>query len=115
MDTSNQTIRAWGKYTILYNIKGCKVKELYVVPYGSLSMQKHQLRNELWFVISGSCELYSKMSSGYQLPTRSLRTHSYILIEKDTWHQLVNPFNVPCKLIEIQFGDLCDESDIERQ
>lgn len=115
MDQSNQTLRAWGKYSVLYNTKGCKVKELYVEPHGALSMQRHQLRNELWFVVSGRCELYSKMNSGYQLPTRSLNTHSYVVIEKNTWHQLINPYDQPCKLIEIQFGEICEETDIERQ
>lgn len=115
MDQSNQTLRAWGKYSVLYNAKGCKVKELYVEPQSSLSMQRHKLRNELWLVVSGQCILYSKLSGGYNLPPKNLQLHDYIVIEKNSWHQLSNPFNTACKLIEIQFGDDCYEDDIERQ
>jgi mannose-6-phosphate isomerase-like protein (cupin superfamily) len=31
------------------------------------------------------------------------------------WHQLTNPFNVPVKVVEIQYGDQCIEEDIERK
>ena len=38
-----------------------------------------------------------------------------VKIPVNDWHRLSNPFDKPCKIIEIQYGDLCDESDIERQ
>jgi mannose-6-phosphate isomerase-like protein (cupin superfamily) len=31
------------------------------------------------------------------------------------WHRLSNPFSSPCRLIEIQYGDQCEEYDIERK
>jgi mannose-6-phosphate isomerase-like protein (cupin superfamily) len=31
------------------------------------------------------------------------------------WHQLTNPFDKPCKIVEIQYGNRCVEEDIERQ
>jgi mannose-6-phosphate isomerase-like protein (cupin superfamily) len=31
------------------------------------------------------------------------------------WHQLTNPFDVPLKIVEIQYGSQCDEDDIERK
>jgi mannose-6-phosphate isomerase-like protein (cupin superfamily) len=77
-------------------------------------MQRHFLRNELWLVISGSCTLYSKLDSGYSLPPKNLNTHDFIMIDKNSWHQLSNPYDVACRLIEIQFGEDCIESDIER-
>ena len=30
------------------------------------------------------------------------------------WHQITNPFDQPCHLIEIQYGEACVEEDIER-
>jgi mannose-6-phosphate isomerase-like protein (cupin superfamily) len=30
------------------------------------------------------------------------------------WHQITNPFNETCHIIEIQFGDEVTENDIER-
>jgi mannose-6-phosphate isomerase-like protein (cupin superfamily) len=36
-------------------------------------------------------------------------------ILKGEWHQLTNPFDIPCIIIEIQYGDKCVEEDIERK
>ena len=30
------------------------------------------------------------------------------------WHQIVNPFEEKCRIIEIQYGDSVIEDDIER-
>jgi mannose-6-phosphate isomerase-like protein (cupin superfamily) len=54
------------------------------------------------------------MSSGYVLPTVNLEKYSQINIPIDDWHRLYNPFEEPCKIIEIQYGKSCDEEDIER-
>ena len=35
-------------------------------------------------------------------------------IKKGQWHQITNPFEETCHLIEIQYGDECVEEDIER-
>ena len=36
------------------------------------------------------------------------------LVKKGTWHQVINPYDTPCHIIEIQFGEQTIESDIER-
>jgi hypothetical protein len=38
-----------------------------------------------------------------------------IKIPKNEWHQLTNPFDTPCKIVEIQYGEQCIEEDIERK
>jgi mannose-6-phosphate isomerase-like protein (cupin superfamily) len=96
-------------------VKGCKVKELTVNPKKSLSMQKHFKRHELWHVTEGKCIVNQQMQGGYQLPPLELITHSRLSIPQGDWHQLTNPFNEPCKIVEIQYGTHCEEEDIERE
>lgn len=110
-----KTERPWGYYRVLHDIDGLKVKELTVEPTRSLSMQKHAGRSEFWIVGEGQCVVIQKMFSGYYLPAKTLSRHDTIKIEKGEWHQLYNPFDAPCKIVEIQFGEKCDENDIERQ
>ncbi|NBP57241.1 hypothetical protein EBU71_12050, partial [bacterium] len=38
----------------------------------------------------------------------------HIHISKTEWHQLCNETTEPLKIIEIQYGDRCEEEDIER-
>jgi mannose-6-phosphate isomerase-like protein (cupin superfamily) len=35
-------------------------------------------------------------------------------VELGDWHQITNPFNETCKIIEIQYGKETIEEDIER-
>ncbi len=109
-----KTHRHWGHWRVLYDVPGCKVKELTVLPQCSLSMQRHSKRNEHWIVSEGQCVVNQKMSSGYILPAKTLQLHDTIIIQKNEWHQLFNPFDQPCKIVEIQYGEKCDEEDIER-
>jgi len=109
-----KTHRQWGHWRVLYDIQGCKVKELTVLPERSLSMQRHASRNEHWIVAEGQCVVNQKMSSGYILPGKVLKCHDTFIIQKNEWHQLYNPFDAPCKIVEIQYGEKCEEEDIER-
>ena len=113
------TPRPWGEYRVLYQAgeigRQTKVKELTVEPGQSLSMQRHGHRNEFWFVVSGMCDVHACMPGGYALPARTLRPHQTIEIQAQEWHQLTNPYAVPCRIVEIQFGSECEESDIERR
>jgi mannose-6-phosphate isomerase-like protein (cupin superfamily) len=36
------------------------------------------------------------------------------LVPLGEWHQITNPFDETCHLIEIQYGEECIEDDIER-
>jgi len=109
-----KTERQWGYYRVLHEVEGCKVKELTVDPGKSLSMQKHLMRHEYWLVSEGMCVVNSKLDGGYLLPSRALNKHDEFKVPMGTWHQLTNPFDVPCRIVEIQYGDNCTEEDIER-
>lgn len=110
-----KTERPWGYYRVLHNLPGVKVKELTVDPGQQLSMQRHKNRSELWLVSEGECVVDSCMESGYKLPSTKLHTHQTIQIPKNEWHQLINPTDKPCKIVEVQYGTECEEDDIERQ
>jgi cytidyltransferase-like protein len=109
-----KTERQWGYYRVLHDVTGTKVKELTVEPGKSLSMQKHGHRAEYWHVSHGACIVHSRMDSGYNLPSTLLSEHMHLHIPVGEWHQLVNPYDVPCKIVEIQYGEKCIEEDIER-
>lgn len=110
-----KTLREWGYYRILHDVNGCKVKELTVEPGKSLSMQRHFNRHEFWHVTEGKAILEMSMSSGYALPTMDLVKHSQVQIPQGDWHKLSNPYDTPCRIVEIQYGTECIEEDIERK
>ena len=110
-----KTERQWGYYRVLHEVPGCKVKELTVDPGKSLSMQKHRWRNEYWLVSEGQCIVNSKLEGGYAMPPVHLNKHDEYTILCSEWHQLTNPFDKPCRVVEIQYGKLCEEEDIERE
>lgn len=105
----------WGHYRILHQVEGTKVREITVNPDQRLSMQRHANRSEYWHVTSGKAVVCSTMPNGYGLPALELDTHDNYQVPKGEWHQLTNPFDIPCKLVEIQFGSACNEEDIERR
>jgi cytidyltransferase-like protein len=110
-----KTERPWGYYRVLHEVPGTKVKELTVEPGQTLSMQRHFDRWEHWHVSSGKCIVYIQTDSGYQMPPKTLEKHDQYSVLVNEWHQLANPFDEPCKIVEIQYGLRCAEDDIERK
>ena len=110
-----RTERPWGYYRVLHEVSGMKVKELTVEPKQQLSMQRHNLRAEYWIVSEGQAIVNRTMDSGYVLPPVILQTHDEYCVPVTEWHQLTNPYDVPVKVVEIQYGENCIEEDIERK
>jgi cytidyltransferase-like protein len=109
-----KTGRAWGNFRVLYEEDGIKVKELYIEPGRKLSKQRHAKRNEYWMVAEGEITVESAMSSGYSMPSKTLTKFDTFIVPVGEWHRLVNHSDRPCKIVEIQYGEDCDENDIER-
>jgi cytidyltransferase-like protein len=109
-----KTERPWGYYRVLHEVEGTKVKELTVMPGQSLSLQRHKHRQEFWHVTEGQCNVEQRMPGGYALPTITLNKYSQLSIPQNDWHRIYNPFDAPCKIVEIQYGVQCIEEDIER-
>lgn len=113
-----KTERPWGYYRVLHELQGCKVKELTVDPGQTLSLQRHQNRTEIWLVAEGECMVehhgHAVETDEYLVHT-PLHTHHEYRVPRTKWHRLFNPYDTPCKIIEIQYGLSCDELDIERK
>ena len=105
-----KTERPWGYYRVLHEVPGTKVKELTVNPGCTLSMQRHSSRAEYWQVSEGRCVV-----EGEGKRQTSLDTHDSYHIPTNEWHRLYNPFDQPCRIVEIQYGPNCVEEDIERK
>ena len=105
-----KTQRPWGYYRVLHEVPGTKVKELTVIPGQTLSMQRHSSRAEYWQVSEGRCVV-----EGEHQRQTSLDTHDSYHIPTNEWHRLYNPFEEPCRIVEIQYGPNCVEEDIERK
>lgn len=103
-----RTQRPWGWYRVLEDKITYKIKELIIMPGCSLSMQRHLKRNEHWYILRGSCKLVTGVNEHIALPN-----HSYT-IEKTVWHQAINETTEPCHILEVQYGEICIEADIER-
>ena len=110
-----KTLRQWGYYRILHEDGSTvKLKELTVDPGKALSMQRHDKRNEFWFVSQGIATVYTlNVSTDLEL-LGTYKKHQHIWIDNRQWHQLRNETKEPLKIIEIQYGENCVEEDIER-
>ncbi len=108
--------RPWGYYRVLRSDSpNVKLKELVVDPGKTLSMQRHAKRSEEWFVADGAASVYtiSPSSSDVEL-WRTLYQFDRLSINPNEWHMLSNETDKPLKITEIQWGQECVETDIER-
>lgn len=106
--------RTWGVFYNLFIDKKLKVKELIINPSKGMSFQRHQFRNELWFISQGECYVNFSESDPYQAKEIRLKSHDIFHVKKNQWHQIINKSNKVCKIIEIQYGEKTSEDDIER-
>jgi|TARA_B100001564_G_C20665161_1_gene683406 cytidyltransferase-like protein len=106
--------RLWGSFNNLFEEKPVKVKELIIHSGKGTSYQKHFKRSEIWLVSKGSCEVNYSKNSPDDKERIHLKTFDYFLAPQGQWHQITNPFKEPCHIIEVQYGESCDEDDIER-
>ena len=106
--------RIWGEFFNLFEDDQVKVKELIIEPKKGMSLQKHHKRSEIWLVSQGKCLVnYSKVAPD-KIEEITLDKHNNLHVELGDWHQITNPFNETCKIIEIQYGKETIEEDIER-
>jgi len=100
--------RPWGKYTVLEDTFGYKIKRIVVKPGKRLSLQKHYHRNEHWIVISGTATVIVGNE------TKLLRSNESTFIKMGEVHRLSNEGKIPVILIEAQVGEYTGEDDIIR-
>lgn len=106
--------RSWGSFYNLFEEQQVKVKELIVASGKGMSFQKHFKRSEIWLVSKGSCIVNYSKGNPDNKQNIKLNKFDHYLVPQGEWHQITNPFEETCHLIEIQYGDECVEDDIER-
>ena len=100
--------RPWGRYLVLEEGPGWKVKRIDVAPGKRLSYQRHKSRAEHWMVVAGRARVT------LQGEVLELAAGSTVDIPPGSAHRVENPGEVPLTFIEIQRGEYLGEDDIER-
>ena len=103
-----------GKFFNLYQDHEIKLKELIINPKKGMSLQRHFKRDEIWFISKGECKVKHKAKQAKHYAEQHLRLHDVFKVTKEDWHQIFNPFEEECRIIEIQYGKETSELDIER-
>lgn len=107
--------RKWGKYITCYESinSGVKVKRLTILPGQSISMQYHNHRSEVWFVESGCGTVYT-LDGDRETTVCEVAMHDRYIVETQQWHRLENTGDCDLCIVEIQYGEMCNEEDIVR-
>ena len=110
------TERDWGYWRVLDDkqpVLPIKVKELVIKPRHSLSMQKHNHRSEMWYVLDGKVDIDTEYNGIAQ--THTLHSRQHFVINQDVWHRAYNTSDKDVYILEVQYGEQCIEDDIERK
>lgn len=100
--------RPWGYYQILLDEPTQKVKRIVVYRGQRLSLQRHRLRAEHWFVVEGQAVV---SRNDAEIPCSAGEA---VDIPRGAWHRIRNPGTENMTFIEVQTGDYFGEDDIER-
>lgn len=98
--------RSWGKYTLLTESEGYRVRKVEMNPGASLTMQMHYHRSEHWTVISGTGKTIIDGKESIFIENQST------YIPMGVKHKLSNPGKLPLIIIEVQSGKYINEDDI---
>ncbi len=99
--------KPWGSYTDIHRSKEVVFKKIIVTPQKRISLQTHNMRDECWFVASGS----GKMEVGTEV--WFVRRGCSFFIKKRVKHRIENTGKEDLVIYEMQMGE-CSEDDIVR-
>lgn len=100
--------RPWGYYTVLADEEDHKVKRIVVYPGKRFSLQRHRLRTEHWYLLTGEAIV---TLDGREI---TLRKGEMVDIPCGAAHRLQNTGGAEAAFIEVQTGEYFGEDDIER-
>jgi glycosyltransferase involved in cell wall biosynthesis/quercetin dioxygenase-like cupin family protein len=106
--TTREDHRPWGFYQILSDENTFKNKKIVVYPGKRLSLQRHQHRDEHWFVVSG--QGIWTLDGG----DKRLVAGQSVDIPRKSVHRIQNDGMENLVFTEVQTGDYFGEDDIER-
>ena len=100
--------KPWGSYQVLEEGTYYTVKKIIVNSGGKLSLQSHQHRSEHWIIAEG--EAVVTINDEIKI----LKENETIFISRESKHRLANESAKKLIIIELWYGDILDENDIER-
>lgn len=99
--------RPWGWFETIEERENYKLKKIYVSPDQQFSLQYHNHREEHWVVVEGDGII---TLNGITFPVNV--GHSFKIGVKHVHRMKAGPNGV--LFYEVQMGDKCEETDIER-
>jgi D-beta-D-heptose 7-phosphate kinase/D-beta-D-heptose 1-phosphate adenosyltransferase len=106
--------RVWGEFSDLFQDDVVRVKELVIESGKGISYQRHFKRSEMWFISKGRLNVKHSFSTPENFQVHTIEKDQFFHVKQGDWHQAYNPFDEPCHIIEIQYGEETTEDDIER-
>ena len=100
--------RPWGRYRVISEGVGYKIKLLFINTGHKISLQAHQRRAEHWFVICGVANIINAGKNYI------LSSGESTIIPVGSWHRVSNVQDDMLCILEAQLGDYLGEDDIER-
>ena len=108
LNSQNIFYKPWGHYEIFINSKNYLVKKLTVKPDHRLSLQFHKHRSEHWVVVEGIAQI----TKGRTKTILKKNQSTYIPVGQV--HCINNIGKKKLEIIEIQIGEILEETDIIR-
>ena len=108
IESGSTNVRPWGRFAVLDDAAGYKVKRLEVDPERRLSYQKHAARAEHWTVVRGEAHV---TLDGREV---DLGPGQSIDVPMGAAHRLENRRGERLVVIEVQRGRYLEEDDIVR-
>ena len=100
--------KPWGAFEVIYEDRFTKVKKIFIVPEGKLSLQSHENRSEVWTIIYGG-GVVEVDGEKWEVAKGDV-----VQIPVGEKHRVENTTEEPLVFIEVQWGKSFEESDITR-
>lgn len=100
--------RPWGRWEVVDTGERFTVKRISVKPGAKLSLQRHRHREEHWVVVSGRARVTRDAE------TLELGPSQAVFIPRGAVHRIECLGDEPMMFVEVQYGEVLDENDIER-
>ena len=107
-DIGDHEERPWGNWRVVDAAATFITKRVEVKPGHRLSLQYHHHRSEHWVIVAGRGE------TTVGEITRAVAPGDYVVIPCGALHRIHNTGEELLVFVEVQFGELLDESDITR-
>lgn len=107
-DVGDYEDRPWGNWRVVDAGATFITKRIEVMAGQRLSLQFHRHRSEYWVIVDGSGEATIGGTKA------QLRPGDYVSIPCGATHRIHNTGTAPLVFVEVQFGEILDESDITR-